>query len=121
MAVITEQMFHASYETGRKWYMQSISYAESIRILRDQYKMNPSAADDYLYAYKSMAEGNVLKRVISHAALRFYLTKFFEDQGKVGLQKALSSIQQTIDYRLAVGNISTVGLGRIHKDFLLRV
>lgn len=83
--------------------------------------MNPSSADDYLYAYKSMADGNVLKRVISHAALRFYLTKFFEDQGSVMLQKALSSMQKTIDYRLAVGNSNTVGLTKIYKDFSHRV
>lgn len=121
MSAITENMFHASYEIGNKWHEQSLSYKDSIRILRDQYKMNPSSADDYIYAYANMANGRALKRIISQEAIRYYLAKFLEDKGKTGLQKALSAIEQTIDYREESGNSSSVGLRRIYDSFLLKL
>jgi len=121
MATITENMFHASYEIGKRWHGHSLSYKESIRILRDQYRMNPSSADDYLYAYANMADGRELKRIISQAAICYYLTKILEDKGTAGLKKALSAIEQTIDYRESAGNSSSVGLRRIYNSFLLKI
>lgn len=75
MAAITEKMFHVSYEIGKKWHEESCPYNDCIRILRDQYKMNPSSADDYLYAYANMAEGRELKRIISQVVSdNYFLT-----------------------------------------------
>lgn len=121
MAKITEQMFDAAYETGKKLHAHSISYTESIRILEVQYGMNPHSADDYVYAYINMADGKALKRTISNTAMRYYLTKFFEDQGKVRLQTALSAIQKTIDYRVASDIGSVASLRQIHNSFLVKL
>lgn len=121
MAKITERMFDAAYETGKKLHASSISYTESIRILEVQYGMNPHSADDYLYAYTNMADGRAFKRSISHTAMHHYLTKFFKDQGKAGLQKALSAIQKTIDYRVASGIGSVASLRQLHDSFLVKL
>lgn len=121
MSTITDQMFRASYEIGKKWYSHSMSYTESVRILHVQYGMNPHSADDYLYAYMNMADGKTLTRSISLAAVRYYLSKFLEDQGPTGLQKALSAIKQTIDHQEKSGTSTPVGLRRIYDSFLLRL
>jgi len=97
MGKITNEMIEKSYEIGKGFYKRQISLKEGIKILTD-IGMNKNSAVDYVYNYSNLIHGKLFTRTTNIYGTEYYLQKIYEENGKKGLQNALLSLSQHIDY-----------------------
>jgi len=97
MGKITNQMVEKSFEIGKRFYKNQISLKDGIKILTD-IGMNENSAVDYVYNYSNLIQGKLFTRTTNIYGTEYYLQKIYEENGVEGLQNALLSLSQHIDY-----------------------
>ena len=60
--------------------------------------MNENSAVDYVYNYSNLIQGKLFTRTTNIYGTEYYLQKIYEENGVDGLQNALLSLSQHIDY-----------------------
>jgi hypothetical protein len=63
-----------------------------------QKEMNPGAFSDFYYGYVKLRTGEICKRGLETRSYDYFISKIYEEYGKAGLEKALHSFRQTLDY-----------------------
>ncbi|MFB6344093.1 HNH endonuclease [Saccharicrinis sp. FJH62] len=97
MAKITNQMIEKSFKIGKDFFEKKISLKEGV-ILLTHIGMNKNSAVDYIYNYSNLIQGKLFTRTTNAFGTEYYLKKIYEENGQIGLQNALLSLSQHIDY-----------------------
>jgi 5-methylcytosine-specific restriction protein A len=103
MSKITQEMIEAAYKIGKEISLEHLSLIEGLNLLESSYGMNRISAENYIRCYKCMVLGQAFTRNVNLDAINYYLQGIFDERGKSGLSKALSSLQQYIDYQQDTG------------------
>lgn len=90
-------MVQKSYEIGKKIYQKKISRIEGLKVLTEL-GMKNSSANYYIYNYIYFITGERFTGTINSYATDYYLRKILEEKGNVGLETALLSLSQHLDY-----------------------
>lgn len=90
-------MVEESFKIGKRFYKNQISLKDGIKILTD-IGMNENSAVDYVYNYSNLIQGKLFTRTTNIYGTEYYLQKIYEENGVDGLQNALLSLSQHIDY-----------------------
>ncbi len=126
MANITQREFKASYELAKQVYKKEGSdkevSAEAIKdavdILVIDYQMNVASAVMYISFFLHMMRGEVYKRSISQAGLRYYLENILHDYGVEQLKIFLKGLELHIVYNQNLKKpVSAPGLCTIHTEY----
>ncbi|MCD8408645.1 HNH endonuclease [Tenacibaculum dicentrarchi] len=97
MGKITNEMVEKSFEIGKKFYKNKISLKDGIKVLT-QIGMNENSAVDYVYNYSNLIQGKLFTRTTNIYGTEYSFQKIYEENGISGLQNALLSLSQHIDY-----------------------
>lgn len=97
MGKITNEMVEESFEIGKKFYKNKISLKDGIKVLTE-IGMNENSAVDYVYNYSNLIQGKLFTRTTNIYGTEYSLQKIYEENGIDGLQNALLSLSQHIDY-----------------------
>jgi 5-methylcytosine-specific restriction protein A len=97
MVKITNEIFEKSYEVAKDFYHKKITLKKAKEFLT-QFGMNENSAVDYIYNYSNLIQGKLFTRTTNTPGTEYYLKKIFEENGQSGLQNALLSLSQHIDY-----------------------
>lgn len=100
---LDDEMIKLCYDYGKKLYSGGNS-RQLADMIANETGMKKNSAIIYLYAVKSMLEGKEFKRAISAKAMQIYLDKISEEFGTTGLERALSSTDKHIEYRIGCGH-----------------
>ena len=112
-------MVHTAYEVGKKINQNKISRMDGMKILTDL-GMNNSSANYYIYNYIYFITGELFTGTINSYATDYYLQKILEEKGNAGLETALLSLSQHLDYYEEKSNASVKKRREIyHKYFEL--
>ena len=90
-------MVEKSFEIGKKIYKNKISLKDGIKVLT-QIGMNENSAFGYVYNYSNLIQGKLFTRTTNIYGTEYSLQKIYEENGISGLQNALLSLSQHIDY-----------------------
>jgi len=97
MGKITSEMVERSFEIGKRFFQNKISLKDGIKVLTE-IGMNKNSAVDYVYNYSNLIQGKLFTRTSNIYATEYFLKKIYEENGVEGLQNALISLSQHIDY-----------------------
>lgn len=97
MGKITNEMVEKSYNIGKDFYHKKINLKKAVELLAE-IGMNKNSASDYIYNYSNLIQGKLFTRTTNIYGADYYLKKIYEENGKSGLQNALLSLSQHIDY-----------------------
>lgn len=97
MGKITNEMVEKSYNIGKDFYHKKINLKKAVELLAE-IGMNKNSASDYIYNYSNLIQGKLFTRTTNIYGADYYLKKIYEENGKLGLQNALLSLSQHIDY-----------------------
>ena len=117
MGKITKQMVEKSFEIGKKFYEKQISLKDGIKILTD-IGMNENSAVDYVYNYSNLIQGKLFTRTTNTYGTEYFLKKIYEENGNIGLQNALLSLSQHIDYYEEKSGSSVKERKEIYEQYL---
>ena len=79
--------------------------------------MNPASALMYVQAFLGMMEGECYKRAINGTATEYFLEMILADYGQGALKKALSSVDEHIEYYESHGTGKLRNIRNIHDKF----
>jgi len=97
MGKITNEMVEKSYQIGKQFYNNGISLKDGIKELTE-IGMNKNSAVDYVYNYSNLIQAKLFTRTTNIYGTEYFLQKIYEESGENGLQNALLSLSQHIDY-----------------------
>ena len=117
MGKITKQMVEKSFEIGKQFYEKQISLKDGIKILTD-IGMNENSAVDYIYNYSNLIQGKLFTRTTNIYGTEYFLKKIYEENGNIGLQNALLSLSQHIDYYEEKSGNSVKKRKEIYEQYL---
>jgi len=116
MGKITNEMVHKSYEIGKKIQQKQISRIDGLKVLTDL-GMKNSSANYYVYNYIYLLTGELFTGTINSYATDYYLQKILEDKGNKGLETALLSLSQHLDYYEDKANASVKRRRDIYEKY----
>lgn len=117
MSKITEAMIQKSFKIGKKFYEKKITLKEGLQILID-IGMNKNSASDYVYCYSNMIQGKVFTRTTNLYATDYFLKNIYELNGTKGLENALLSLSQHIEYYEEKSGSSVKNRKEIYTKYL---
>jgi 5-methylcytosine-specific restriction protein A len=97
MGKITNEIVEKAYIVAKGFYHDRISLKEAKDTLV-KVGMNENSATDYIYNYSNLIQGKLFTRTTNAYGTDYYLQKIYEESGQAGLQNALISLSQHIDY-----------------------
>lgn len=97
MGNITNEIVEKAYLVAKDFYQNRISLKEAKDTLV-KIGMNENSATDYIYNYSNLIQGKLFTRTTNAYGIDYYLQKIYEESGQAGLQNALISFSQHIDY-----------------------
>jgi 5-methylcytosine-specific restriction enzyme A len=97
MGKITNDLVESSFEIGKKVYRNELTLKEGIQTLT-QKGMNRNSANDYIYNYSNLIQGKLFTRTSNTYATEYFLERIYRENGLNGLQNALLSLSQHIEY-----------------------
>lgn len=97
MGKITKELIEKSYDVAKLFYKGDLSLKESRNILIEK-GMNSNSAVDYIYGYSNLIQGKLFTRTMNSLGMEYYFQRIFDENGDNGLQNALLSLSQHIDY-----------------------
>lgn len=97
MGKITNEIVDKAYNVAKDFYNDRITLKQAQDILV-QAGMNKNSAMDYIYNYSNLIQGKLFTRTTNAYGTDYYLRKIYEESGQTGLQNALISLSQHIDY-----------------------
>ena len=95
---ISETQYEAACDIASKVYAKELTTANGKAILSEQFGLNETSANDFIYDYKRLMEGKVFQRAMSAPAMRHFIEQIFAKHGILGLDNALASLRLHIDY-----------------------
>ena len=117
MGKITNEMIEKSYNVGKDFFNKKITLKEGVELLTE-IGMNENSAVDYIYNYSNLIQGKLFTRTANIYGTEYYLRKIYEENGQTGLQNALLSLSQHIDYYEEKSGTSVNKRKEIYYDFL---
>ena len=97
MGKITNEIVEKAYNLAKDFYHERISLKQAQEnLVKDG--MNANSAMDYIYNYSNLIQGKLFTRTTNAYGTEYYLKKIYEEDGQTGLQNALISLSQHIDY-----------------------
>lgn len=97
MGTITNEIVEKAYVVAKDFYDDRISLKQAQNMLVKD-GMNENSAVDYIYNYSNLIQGKLFTRTINAYGTEYYLQRIYEENGQSGLQIALISLSQHIDY-----------------------
>jgi 5-methylcytosine-specific restriction protein A len=97
MGKITNEIVEKAYKVAKDFYEGRISLKKAQDILIND-AMNANSAMDYIYNYSNLIQGKLFTRTTNVYGTDYYLKKIYEESGQAGLQNALISLSQHLDY-----------------------
>ena len=117
MGKITNEMIEKSFDVGKEFYNKKVTLKEGVELLTE-IGMNEKSAVDYIYNYSNLIQGKLFTRTTNTYGTGYYLKKIFEENGQIGLQNALLSLSQHIEYYEEKSGASVNKRKEIYNDFL---
>ncbi|MPM50774.1 hypothetical protein SDC9_97517 [bioreactor metagenome] len=117
MGRITNEMIEKAYGVAKLFYQNEISLTQAKKILVED-GMNSNSATDYIYNYSNLIQGKLFTRTTNTYGTDFYFQKIYEESGKAGLQNALISLSQHIDYYEEKSGASVKQRRKIYDKYL---
>lgn len=99
MVKTTQEMITATYMEGRRVANSSITETEAAKKVARETSMNEDSAKMYIHCVVALLRGGAFRSVKADA-LDYYLSRISEDEGKVGLTRALETIEEHIKLRV---------------------
>jgi 5-methylcytosine-specific restriction protein A len=97
MSKITNELVEKSFEVGKAFFKNKLTLAETKTILTKM-GMNENSAIGYAYYYSHLIQGKLFTRTTNGYATEYFLKNIYKEDGIKGLQNALLSLSQHIDY-----------------------
>ena len=97
MSKITNKIVEIAYRVAKDFFQKKITLKQATEILSKN-GMNEKSAVDYIYNYSNLINGKLFTRSTNAYATDYYLRKIYEENGQSGLQNALISLSQHLDY-----------------------
>ena len=117
MGKITNEMIEKSFDVGKDFFNKKITLKEGVELLTE-IGMNENSAVDYIYSYSNLIQGKLFTRTTNIYGTEHYLRKIYQENGQTGLQNALLSLSQNIDYYEEKSGTSVNKRKEIYCDFL---
>jgi hypothetical protein len=117
MAAISEEAARAAYDVAKRIREGQLNGQQGLTILENKYSLNRNSASILIHDYDCMSKGQRFTRSFNAFTTEYYLTKFLEDGGQDALSRALSSLQQHIDYYEEKRNTTLHTLREIYERF----
>ena len=92
----SEELIKKIYNAAQEIYDNKVTLEAQKRRMKEE--MNPGAFSDFYYGYVKLRTGEICKRGLETRSYDYFISKIYEDYGKAGLEKALHSFRQTLDY-----------------------
>ena len=92
----SEELVKKIFAAAEEVYSNKVSL--EVQKKRMQNDMNPGSFSDFYYGYVKLRTGEICKRGLETRSYDFFISKIYEKYGKTGLEKALQSFRQTLDY-----------------------
>ena len=94
----SEELVKNIYLAAQEVYDNIISLKDQKIKMQNFFGMNPGSFNDFYYGYAKMRTGEISKRGLETRSYDYFILKIYEEFGRVGLEKALQSFRQTLDY-----------------------
>lgn len=120
MKEITRNHIEKAYEVAKEYKKGNLKLRQASEILINV-GMSQSSARGYIYSYLYMIEGKGLTRTINAIATEYFLEKIWEDNGVIGLKKALSSLSQHFEYYKEVSGNAKASHQKIYDKYALLI
>ena len=117
MGKITNDLVEFSFEIGKKVYKNELSLKEGIQTLT-QKGMNRNSANDYIYNYSNLIQGKLFTRTSNIYATEYFLERIYRENGLSGLQNALLSLSQHIEYYEEKSGAKVKSIRKIYNKYL---
>jgi 5-methylcytosine-specific restriction protein A len=117
MGNITNERVEKSFNVGKVFFSKKSTLKKGVELLT-QIGMNEKSAGDYIYNYSNLIQGKLFTRTTNAYGTEYYLKKIFEENGQSGLQNALLSLSQHIDYYEEKSGASVNKRKEIYNEFL---
>ena len=114
---ITQDVIERTYSLAKDVYAQTMSIADAQAILVDDLKMHDGSARDYINNFQKMMAGECYQRTMNGAATEYYLKNIHSDFERKYLKKALSAVEQHIEYYEQFSNGKLQNIRKIHERF----
>jgi hypothetical protein len=114
---ITREMTREGYLYSKQVYEGAIDKDEALDHLEKKCGMNRNSAADYINNFKCMVEGKKYTRTSNGYATDHFLKRILADYGVEIIKKALSALEQHIEYYEKIRNTNMNELRAIHKKF----
>jgi 5-methylcytosine-specific restriction protein A len=116
MGKITNDLVEFSFEIGKKVYKNELSLKEGIQTLT-QKGMNRNSANDYIYNYSNLIQGKLFTRTSNIYATEYFLERIYRENGLSGLQNALLSLSQHIEYYEEKSGAKVKSIRKIYNKY----
>ena len=117
MGKITNEIVEKAYKVAKDFYDNRITLKEAQDTLV-QDGMNKNSAMDYIYNYSNLIQGKLFTRTTNAYGTDYYLSRIYEESGQLGLQNALISLSQHIEYYEEKSGASVNKRREIYEKFL---
>lgn len=117
MGKITNEIVEKAYDVAKDFFLKKVTLKQATEIL-SQNGMNEKSALDYIYNYSNLIQGKLFTRTTNTYGTDYYLRKIHEENGQTGLQNALISLSQHIDYYEEKSGASVKQRREIYDKFL---
>lgn len=117
MGKITYEIVEKAYEVAKDFFLKNITLKQAVEILSKN-GMNENSALDYIYNYSNLIQGKLFTRTTNTYGTEYYLKKIYEENGQTGLQNALLSLSQHIDYYEEKSGASVKLRRNIYNEYL---
>lgn len=97
MGKITNEIVERAFEIAKDFYHNKLSLEQAQDVLVKK-GMNKNSAMDYIYNYSNLIQGKLFTRTINLYGTDYFLSKIYEENGQNGLENALISLFQHIEY-----------------------
>ncbi|SGY82728.1 HNH endonuclease [Moritella viscosa] len=98
MPTITLEMTKCAYLQSVRVYLGKLTRLDAVEKIVSQSRMNEGSAKDYVVGIAKMLNGELYKRTFNTEATDYILTKILAQFDLVVYEKALTSVEQHINY-----------------------
>jgi 5-methylcytosine-specific restriction protein A len=115
---ITNELVEKAYNVAKDCHNKKITLNQATEFLVNN-GMNRNSALDYIYNYSYLIQGKLFTRTTNSYGTEYYLHKIYEENGRDGLQNALISLSQHIDYYEEKSGSAVLERKKIYNKYLL--
>ncbi|MDL2219195.1 hypothetical protein LJC04_02485 [Ruminococcaceae bacterium OttesenSCG-928-O06] len=120
MGKITIEMLEISYPVLQRVYTGQIGLVDAGNLIAENSGMNRNTAQRLAHSFKKLMAGEQYASVMSGDMYRYYLECIVKDYGIGQLRKALSAVEQHIEYYFKASGNPQKGVVAIIMQFRRR-